>query len=203
MKKLIIIGAGGMGRCLYCLAKESLQIHKEFEIKGFLENDLHALDGHEGYPPILGKDDDYEIEKDDVFVCSIGDVKKKIGICKKFKNRGAHFQTLIHHNANVGKNTIIGGVHIDPDVYIGENCLIQTKAIIGHDCKIGNYVRLDSLTSCVGGVIIEDCVTVFTSSVISHNVVLGKGSSVGACSFVFKKVKPECTVFGVPAKRIY
>ena len=47
MKQLIIIGAGGMGRCLYCMAEESIGFGKEFMSKGFIDDNLNALDGIE------------------------------------------------------------------------------------------------------------------------------------------------------------
>lgn len=67
MKNLVIIGAGGMGRTMYNIALECLGFKTEFQIKGFLDDDLSALDGFDGYPPVLGKVSDYEIDADDVF----------------------------------------------------------------------------------------------------------------------------------------
>ena len=72
MKKLIIIGAGGMGRTMYDLAKESHGYTTEFEIAGFIDDNLEALDSFENYPPILGKISDYQPKENEVFVCSIG-----------------------------------------------------------------------------------------------------------------------------------
>lgn len=72
MKNLIIIGAGGMGRTMYDLARESLGYNMEFIIKGFIDDDLFALDSFRGYPPILGTISEYQPLEDDVFVCSIG-----------------------------------------------------------------------------------------------------------------------------------
>lgn len=45
MKKLIIIGAGGMGRTLYDMAQESIGYKTEFVIKGFIDDNVNALDG--------------------------------------------------------------------------------------------------------------------------------------------------------------
>lgn len=44
MKQLIIIGAGGMGRTLYSNALESVGYGESFTIKGFIDDNLHALD---------------------------------------------------------------------------------------------------------------------------------------------------------------
>ena len=210
MKHLIIIGAGGMGRCIYNIAIQSIGYGSEFDIKGFLEFDKAALDGFVGYPPILSDDDHYEICEDDVFVCSIGDVKLRKKVHDRFISKGARFYTLIHESAFIGMNIKIGegtivdeGVHIDPDVTIGTNCMIQAKAIIGHDSIIGNDVRVDSFCSLVGGTIVKDCVAIYTHAMINHRVTIGENASVGACSFVIKNVKPDTTVFGVPAKTIF
>ena len=209
MKKLVIIGAGGMGRSVYCIAKGCIGYGTEFVVKGFIDDDLSQLDNFEGYPPVLGTIDDYVIEEDDVFVCSIGDTKTKKIICEKLKARGAKFQTLIHKTAIVRQNAKIGNgciiadfASVGADCTIGENSLVQAFAIAAHDCKIGNYVRIDTHATCVGGVVIEDTATIHTSAVVSHNVVVGEGATVAALSFVIKKVKPGITVYGNPAKTL-
>ena len=209
MKKLVIIGAGGMGRSVYCIAKGCIGYGTEFVVKGFIDDDLSQLDNFEGYPPMLGTIDDYVIEEDDVFVCSIGDTKTKKIICEKLKARGAKFQTLIHKTAIVRQNAKIGDgciiadfASVGADCTIGENSLVQAFAIAAHDCKIGNYARIDTHATCVGGVVIEDTATIHTSAVVSHNVVVGEGATVAALSFVIKKVKPGITVYGNPAKTL-
>lgn len=210
MKQLIIIGAGGMGRCTYCIAEQSIGYGVEFEIKGFLDDNLKALDGFDGYKPVLSTIADYQIEKEDVFVCSIGEVKTKVKVSEGLKAKGAKFYTLVHKAASIGKNTQIGegtvideGVHIDPDVVIGTDCLLQAQAIIGHDSKIGNYCRIDTQCSLVGGTIVKDRATIYTHAMVSHNVTIAEDAIVGACSFVIKNVKPGVSVFGVPAKPIF
>ena len=210
MKHLIIIGAGGMGRCVYELAKNGLGFQQEYDIKGFLDDNLTALEGFKNYPPVLATIKDYKIETGDVFACSIGDVPTKVEIVNSLKSKGAEFITLIHKTATIGQNVVIGngtliddGVHIDPDVTIGEQCLLQTQAIIGHDSQIGDYVRIDTHCSLVGGTIVKDRATIFTHAMISHNVTINEDATVGACSFVIKSVKPGISVFGVPAKPIF
>lgn len=209
MKDLIIIGAGGMGRSVYCIATGSIGYGTEFQLKGFVDDDLHQLDNFEGYPPMLGTIDDYEIKENDVFVCSIGNTKTKKVICEKLKAKGAKFQTLIHKTAIVRQNAKIGDgciiadfASVGADCTIGENTLVQTFSIAAHDCVIGNYVRIDTHATCVGGVIVHDTATIHTSAVVSHKVVVGEGATVAACSFVIKKVKPNTTVFGNPAKTL-
>ena len=207
MKHLIIVGAGGMGRSVYCIATGSIGYGSEFDIKGFIDDNLNSMNGFEGYPSILGTIDDYVIAADDVFVCSIGNTKTKKVICEKLKAKGAKFQTLIHKTAIVRQNAKIGDgciiadyASVGADCTIGENTLVQTFSIAAHDCIIGNYVRIDTHATCVGGVIVEDTATIHTTAVVSHKVIVGEGAVVAACSFVIKKVKPFTTVYGNPAK---
>ena len=208
MKQLLILGAGGMGKEIYYTARHSIGYGTEFVVKGFLDFPDPEWDTNI-YPPILGLEDDYEIQPDDIFTCSIGDVHLKRKVCEKMKARGAKFQTLIFENAQIGYNVKIGeGCIIDPyarigaDVVLGENCLVQTFAILGHEAKIGNYCRFDCRSLLVGGVIVGDNVTVHTNAVVSHKVALEDDSTVAALSFVIKKVKAGTTVMGNPAKRL-
>lgn len=207
MKNLVIVGAGGMGRSVYFIATGSIGYGTEFIAKGFIDDDLQSLEGFENYPPMLGTIDGYEICEDDVFVCSIGDTRIKKMICEKLKARGAKFQTLIHKTAIVRQNAKIGDgciiadfASVGADCVIGENTLVQSFSIAAHDCIIGNYVRIDTHATCVGGVIVEDTATIHTTAVVSHKVEVGEGAVVAACSFVIKKVKPNTTVYGNPAK---
>lgn len=207
MKELIIVGGGGMGRTVYCIAQGCYGYETDFTIKGYIDDNVHSLDGYDGYPPVLGTIDDYLIKPNDVFVCSIGNAQTKKKICEKLIAKGAKFQSLIHKTAIVHKNVIIGdgGIVADysligADAKLGDNVLVQPYAVVGHDCIIGDYVRIDTHVVCVGGVVINSGATIHTGAVVSHNVVVGDNAIVAANSFVIKKVKPETTVWGNPAK---
>lgn len=209
MKHLVIIGGGGMGKELFYTAKHSIGYGTEFDIKGFLDDNIHSLDGFHGYPPVLNTIHDYQPEPDDVFTCSIGDVHIKRDLCELIKSKGGKFQTLIHEGCQIRENVTIGeGTVIDcfavigSEAIIGENCLIQLFSIVGHDCIIGDYSRIDTRCVCVGGVKLGDNVTIHTGAMISHNVIVGQDATVAAMSFVIRSVKSGTTVMGYPAKRL-
>lgn len=209
MKNLIIIGAGGMGRAFYNIAMGCHGFGTDFVIKGFLDDDMSQLDGFEGYPPILGTIGEYEIQPYDAFTCSIGDVPSKVLCCEKILQKGGVFMTLIHQQAIVHKNVKFGDgcvvaplCFVDCDTTVGSNCLLQTDAVIGHDCTIGDFVRIDTHVTCVGGVKIGNRATIHTSAVLNHKVVVEDDATVGACSFVIRKVKKGSTVWGNPARTL-
>lgn len=209
MKHLVIIGAGGMGRAVYHIAAGCEGYEKEFVIKGFIDDDIYQLDDYENYPPMLGTVDGYEVQVDDVFTCSIGNVPSKVKCCEKIIAKGGKFITLIHKQARVCDNVTLGeGCIVEPfclvdcDTTVGKMCLLQSDAVIGHDCTIGNYVRIDTHVTCVAGIKIGDRATIHTSTVLNHKVVVEEDSIVGACSFVVRKVKAGTTVCGNPAKQL-
>lgn len=208
MKQLIIIGAGGMGRTLYSSAMESNGYGETFVIKGFIDDDLHALDKFPNYPPLVGTIRDYRPQSNDVFVSSIGGSSRHQCI-EEIVARGGEFMNLIHKtvriytNAQIGKGNFIGAYSvIGNDVVVGSYNMIQAYTVIGHDARIGDWNRIDTHVTCVGGIVIENDVNVHTSAVISHGVTVGSGAHVGALSFVIRKVKPGITVMGNPAKKI-
>ena len=208
MKNLIIIGAGGMGRTIYGIAMESVGYETDYVIKGFLDDDLCALDGFPNYPPVIGKISDYNPQEGDVFACSVGGaIRKKI--INSFLDKGASFINIIHETARLRTNVKIGignlicpFVSIGADSVLGDYNIIQPFTTIGHDVHIGNYNRIDTHVTCVGGVHIENEADIYTSAVLNHGVVVEDCAHVGACSFVIRKVKAGTTVFGVPAKKL-
>ena len=208
MKKLIIIGAGGMGRTMYSNALESVGYGENFIIKGFIDDNLRALEGFDNYPPVIGTIKDYLPQDDDVFVSSIGGASRR-PCMEDIISRGGMFCDLIHKtariyaNAKLGKGNFIGAYSvIGNDAVVGDYNMIQAYSVIGHDAKIGSWNRIDTHVTCVGGIVIEDEVNIHTSAVISHGVTVGTGAHVGALSFVIRKVKPGITVCGNPAKKL-
>ena len=208
MKQLIIIGAGGMGRTFYDMARESIGYETEYTIKGFIDDNLSSLDGFENYPPLLGTISDYQPQADEVFVCSIGGAARR-KCMEEIIAKGGSFLTMIHKtarlgtNVEVGEGTVVGAfTTIGADAKVGRCNLIQSYTVIGHDSRIGDWNRIDTHVTLVGGTIVEDETDIHTSAMISHKVVVESHSRVAACSFVIRRVKSGTTVMGNPAKKL-
>ena len=208
MKNLIIIGAGGMGRTMYNNALESIGYGEKFIIKGFIDDEVNALNGFVGYPPILGTLRNYVPKLGDIFISSIGGMSRR-SCSESIMQKQVEFINLIHKTARLHNNVKLGignfvGAYsaIGNDVEIGDFNMIQSYVVIGHDVKMGNWNRIDTHVTCVGGVLIEDEIDIHTSAVINHGVVLCSKARVAALSFVIRKVLPGTTVSGNPAKKI-
>lgn len=208
MRNLVIIGAGGMGRTIYDMARENPAYEHEYVIKGFIDDNLSSLDGFENYPPVIGMISDYKVQPEDLFICSIGGNSRK-ACMESIINQGGEFFTMIHPTSRIGTNVHIGkGCYVGAfttiaaDAYIDDYNFIQSHTIIGHDVIIGKWNRIDSYVMCVGGIKVGEGCMIHTNAVLNHNVEIGDGAHVGACSFVVNKVEAGATVFGNPARRL-
>ena len=208
MKNLIIIGAGGMGRVMYDMARESHGYGDNFEIKGFIDDNINALDNFENYPSLVGTIKDYEIQPDDIFICSIGGAFRR-ECMERIINKGGEFISLIHKTARIGTNVKLGKAImvgaftiIAADAVVGDYNFIQSYTIIGHDVVIGDWNRIDSHVMFIGGVKVGNNNMIHTSAVLNHGVEVEDNAHIGACSFVTRKVESGTTVFGNPARRL-
>ena len=208
MKDLVIIGAGGMGRTIYDMARENAAFNKEFTIKGFIDDNLDALVDFKNYPPVIGKIVDYRVQQNDVFVCSIGGESRR-ECMESVISQGGEFVTLIHPTSRIGTNVHVGkGCYVGAfttiaaDAFVDDYNFIQSHSIIGHDVRMGKWNRIDSFVFVVGGVEIGDGCMIHTRAMLNHNVHVGDGAHIGACSFVINNVDAGATVFGNPARRL-
>ena len=197
-----------MGRTMYDLARESHGFGEDFEIKGFIDDNINALDDFGNYPPMLGTISGYEPKENDVFVCSIGSRSRRKCIESLIK-RGAEFISLIHQTARIGTNVKMGkgtlvGTYttIAADAELGDFNFIQSLTIVGHDCKIGSWNRIDSQVMMVGATTLGDNNMIHTGAMINHNVHVGDDCTIGACSFVSMDVESGSTLFSAPARRL-
>lgn len=205
---LVIIGAGGLAREVFDLAKLCFVNTSNFKVKGFLSLEKTNIE-ELGYPKIIGVSTEYVIEKGDVFFCAIGNPFHKKLVVQDLLLRGATFINLIHPTANISSSVTLGvGVAIkaycviSSDVHIDDFTYLQSSVIMGHDVKIGKYCQINSFSFFAGYAEIKDCVTVNAGAKLIQNVKVEENAIIGMGSVVLNKVKKGTTVFGMPAKRI-
>lgn len=208
MYNIIIVGAGGCGREVYQWSLVAFN-KVSYQIKGFLANDEYELDKYLIDAPILGHEDEYDIQKNDRFIIAIGNVSIKKEVVGKLKDRGAIFLTLLHPTAIISANTKIGeGVVICPyviladSVEIGDFSMINIYASCSHEAKLGKHCILSPYATLNGGAVLDDDVFVATHATITGSKYVGKGAVIGANSLVLHDIPEYGKVIGVSKRAV-
>ena len=77
MKKLFIIGAGGFGRELLQWVKDINKVTPTWDIQGFVDDDLSALDDVECDYPIVGRLSDCQPTEDEFYALAVANPSTK------------------------------------------------------------------------------------------------------------------------------
>lgn len=116
---------------------------------------------------------------------------------------------VIHPASNVSKYatlgcgfTVMAAVIINAGSRLGENVLVNSGAIVEHDCIIGKHVHIATSACLCGGVEVGEETMVGAGSVIRQGVRIGRRAIIGAGAVVIRDVPDDCMVVGNPARII-
>jgi sugar O-acyltransferase (sialic acid O-acetyltransferase NeuD family) len=206
MLNLVIVGAGGFGREVLHWTKDSFS-EAQYRIKGFLTNNQSDLKGFDVPYPVLGSDEEYQIEKNDRFIFAIGDVETKRKITQRFEGKGAEFISLVHPSAIVTSSARIGkGAVICPFALVSANVVLEDHVMLnfyascGHDAKIGKFCILSPYATVNGFASLDEGVFLATHASVNASTKIGPGSKVSANSVVTTDVPAKTLVYGVAGK---
>jgi sugar O-acyltransferase (sialic acid O-acetyltransferase NeuD family) len=138
------------------------------------------------------------------FISAVGGVENRKKILAKFTNLGGEITSFISPGAlispfatSIGKGTVIlSRVEIESHVSIGENCLINKTANVGHGSVIGNNCEITPAVILLGQVEIGDDSYIGARATILPKVKIGKNVSVAAGSIVKKNVQDNALISG-------
>ena len=185
--RLVIYGAGGHGCSLAALVCQS----ENYEIVGFLDDGVPTGVEVEGLP-VLGRGDKLaELAEDGVRLAvngvgGVGDLPSRLAVYDKLAKAGFHCPSVIHSTAFLEAGaTLSDGVQVYPFAYIGVRvrvgygCIINTGAIVSHDCDLAPYVNLSPGATLAGGVIVGEAALVGMRATVNLNVRVGTRARIG------------------------
>ena len=206
MHNIVIVGASGLGREVYIFLNE---LGESKNIKGYLDPKKDALHKSKIDLPILGTEESYTPEIDDVFVIAITDYKIKRKVTNVLKNKKAKFRSVIHPTALVSEYSKLGtGVIVYPfssistDTTVGNFTIINLGAVIGHDVTVGEYSFIGTNTVLGGWSKIGNECYVGSGSFISQRSIVENKSKVSSNVSVFGKIKTGEIVMPLRNKKI-
>lgn len=202
----LVVGAGGHGRVVADALLAAGQT-----VAGFIDRDeaLHGvlLLGL----PVLGGDEVLEGESfaDLALVNGIGGTDE--GLRRKVQERmeakGRRFRGVWHPASLVSPwaycaedAQLLAGSIVQPGAWIGPGCIINTRALVEHDCRLDAYVHCAPGSILCGDVVVGEGSHIGAGAVVRQGLNLGPGTLVGAGASVVANHAGGARLVGVPAR---
>ncbi|MGL4772617.1 MAG: acetyltransferase [Clostridium sp.] len=205
MNKLILIGGGGHAISVIDSIKTS------YEIVGIIDN---RLKGKKilGIPVIGGDEDlrklfDEGINNAFISIGGIMNFNLRRGLSKTLKEIGFSLPYIIDETSIIGRDVLMGegvfvgkGAIINSCSTIGDFSIINSRAVIEHNCEIGEFVHVAPSSTICGGARIGNNTHVGAGSTIIQNINIGENVLIGAGSLVIRNILSGERVCGSPSR---
>ena len=88
------------------------------------------------------------------------------------------------------------------DALVGENCILNTGAIVEHDCIVADHVHLSPAVTLCGKVTVGSFTHLGAGVTVIPGTSIGARAVVGAGAVVLQEIPSDSTAVGVPARVI-
>jgi sugar O-acyltransferase (sialic acid O-acetyltransferase NeuD family) len=144
------------------------------------------------------------------FILATGNPKHRSEMCNKLESLGGKPNTLTDpsvvispYSTNIDEGcTILHGVVIESGVKIGKGVLLNLRALVTHDCEIGDFSEISPAAVLLGGSRIGKLCMIGAGAVILPGIHIGDRAVIGAGAVVTADVAEGETRVGVPARMI-
>lgn len=114
-----------------------------------------------------------------------------------------HAQCVISSFAEIGPGVLVAAAAVlQVGCRIRSHTIVNTGAIVEHDCMIGDFVHLAPGSRLGGGVRVDEGAFIGTGAIILPGLRIGAGALVGAGAVVLRDVASGSTVVGNPARTL-
>ena len=144
------------------------------------------------------------------FVLGVGSSLARKQLSSRFIQLGGRLSSVISPKASISSYAdinspgiaILEGAIVEPDVVLGEGCLLNIRSMITHDCKVGKYTEVAPGAILLGGCTVGDSCQIGSGAVVLPKVRVGHHVTIGAGAVVTRNVPDNMRAVGVPAKQL-
>lgn len=201
---LILLGAGGHARVLHALAVAAGQT-----VIGLCDPGLVGLGQTRWHGvPVLGGDDALS-EFDPATVGLLNGLGQQVAsrarqrLYQQMREAGFRFPALVHPTAWVAPGVeladgvqVMAGAVVQPGSCLGENCIVNTRAGIDHDCVLGAHVHVAPGAVLCGGVQVGSGAFIGAGAVVAHGLEVGADAVLGAGTTLVRPLAAGRTCLG-------
>lgn len=204
-QKLVIYGAGGLGREIFSLINRDY--HDEWETIGFIDDGINEGVNVEGLPVFSKSFLASHSYKKLAVVFGIANPQIKKAIYEKIINidnlifpKIIAKSAIIDEEAFVEEGTVVAdNCWISTNVSLGRFCFLNVGNVIGHDAKIGDFSSIMPLSSISGFVNIGECTLVGARAFVLQGLTVGENCVIGAgCSLFTPMEGGETAITSLP-----
>jgi sugar O-acyltransferase (sialic acid O-acetyltransferase NeuD family) len=206
---ILIYGAGGHAKAVM----EMVQAIGAHQIAGILD-DNPALKGKSilGIPILGGRDLLPILHEKGLSLAANGvggilDIAVRVRLFEMLAQAGFDFPPLAHPRATVEPSVTPGaGVQVFANAYVGSStvlhprCMVNTGAIVSHDCEIGAYSHIAPGAMLAGHVYVGERSLVGMGVTTAIGIKIGSGVRIGNGAVVYADV-PDKTI--LPAGKVW
>lgn len=206
---LLIFGAGGFGREVAWLARQSFGDDVAIE---FVVDRPEYLAGAVGGLPVRLLSE-CRASPAQRYVVALGDPvqrRRAVVACEALglrSTRIVHPRVEASNSVDLGEGAVVcAGSILTVDIQAGAHVHINLGCTLGHDVVVGGFTSLSPGVHVSGNVVIGEGVFIGTGATIingrvGHPLTIGDGAVVAAGACVTRPVDPGSLVAGVPATR--
>ena len=184
---LIVYGGGGHGKSVI----ELVRMLKRYELVGVIDDGIPAGTDILGVPALGGKQILPGLFRQGVLLAvnavgGIGNLLSRLNVFDSLRQAGFTCPVIVHPTAFIEASASLAeGIQVFPHAYLGSSTrvgfgsIINTGAIVSHDCILGKTVNLSPGAILAGGVQVGDQTLIGMGVTVNLEVKIGSRARIG------------------------